>query len=516
MTREKRLRIISENMELFGPLPADYEEFVEQSVFKLDNIIIYSRNENKAYCTGCKTHTNDLKLFKTTLKHNHKAVCPCCGRYSVAKSKGFIKNGFDVVRWSMIVEKSDESVLIRYINHLRAYKNDGSYTQTTKELLRTVIGRSYAYSFGYYYIGWDVWKHLPFYTERSNYSEPREYAMLYNTDIKSDLKGSICEYSGVDIIVEDNRLPMAEDCAFDDKHIRQNNPYRIKRYLKTYVDKPYVEQLVKLGFKNLLSVAMGDSYYYESKEIFAPGKNRIHETLKLTRSEYLQLTTLYDPDCRDIKVLKKLRDVNMRVKNETYAEICQRSNNISTEEFISVRKYLSEGKSIKMLKQYGTKYRDYLDMAAQLRWNMKSTMVLFPKDFKQAHDIAVEQFNKQKQKNIRTQLKKVIQSHIYDFEDKNLMIVVPKSGAQIVKEGQVLHHCVARYVDSVAKQQTMILFVRHKDNPTKPFYTLEWKDGKVVQCYGLKDCDMTPEVQKFVNDFAKNMVKKMTQQRKGA
>ena len=502
MTSEKRLKLINENMDLFGPLPNDYEKFVEQSVFKLENIIIYSTKENKAYCTGCKQRTNDLKIFKTQVKHNKKVTCPCCGRYSVAKSKGHIKNGFEVIRWSMIVEKSGENVLIRYINHLRKYKSDGSYTQTTTEMLRTVITAIGRRDFGLYYDGWAFWRKPCGYFERSEHYEPRQNVMLYNTDIDKDLRDTICKYSAVGIIVKNNEMKVQEDCVFADKHIRQDNPYIIERYLTSYVKYPYIEQLTKLGLSNLLYVAIEMYYDHYGIDIFVQGKKRIHETLGLTRSEYLQLmSTKHNPSCNDIVVIKKLRKANLRVTDETFIALTSNANQIHTSDFIAVRKYLSEIKSINMLKMHGTKYADYLDMADRLKWNMKSTMVLFPRDFKQAHEIAVEQFNKQKQKNIRAYLKKVSQSHVYDFGYKDLMILVPKSGTQIVKEGQVLHHCGARYVDEVGNQNTMILFVRRKDNPDKQFYTLEWKDGVVKQCYGFKDCDMTDEVKEFVKEF---------------
>lgn len=50
----------------------------------------------------------------------------------------------------------------------------------------------------------------------------------------------------------------------------------------------------------------------------------------------------------------------------------------------------------------------------------------------------------------------------------------------------------------------MIFFIRLEADPEKPFYTLEWK-GRVVQCRGFKNCDMTPEVKAFVKAFEQKM-----------
>ena len=54
----------------------------------------------------------------------------------------------------------------------------------------------------------------------------------------------------------------------------------------------------------------------------------------------------------------------------------------------------------------------------------------------------------------------------------------------------------------------MILFIRQKTAPEEPFYTLEYKDGKVVQCRGKRNCSMTEKVQTFVKAFEKMMQKK--------
>lgn len=502
MTREERLRRIRENMDLFGPLPADYEEFTERAVFKLDNIIVYDTKANKGYCTGCKMHTDNLKLFSYKPKHNKRTECPCCGRNSIAKSAGLIKNGFEVVRWIMLVEKSDEDVLIRYINHTRKYKPDGNYEQNATELMRTVITRNQSNSFGMYYDGWAFYR-KPYnsWNGRSEHYEPRNDVMLYNMNLDEDLKGTICEYSAVGLYIQNCLSLKEQDCLFIDKHLRMLEAYSIENYLWNYLQKPYLEQLVKLKFNNLLNVAMNYEYSYNAKDIFHPGKKRIHETLGLTRSDYLQLVKVtVSPTAKEVLNMIKLRKANVNVSNDTLYRL-NMSSLYDVEQFISVRKYVSENKAVMMLSKNGTQYSDYLDMADRLGWDMKSSMVLFPKDVKKAHAVAVEQFNKVKQKNIRALLKKVIMSHVYEFEDDKMMIVVPKSGAQIVKEGHTLHHCVARYVDDVGKGKTMILFVRYKSNPGKPFYTLEWRDNTVKQCYGLKDCKTTPDVEKFIRDF---------------
>ena len=86
----------------------------------------------------------------------------------------------------------------------------------------------------------------------------------------------------------------------------------------------------------------------------------------------------------------------------------------------------------------------------------------------------------------------------------SLFIRLPREIEELKAEGEVLHHCVGTYSEKVRKGETMIFFIRLVAEPEKPFYTLEWK-GKVAQCRGFKNCDMTPEVKAFVDIFEKKM-----------
>lgn len=94
----------------------------------------------------------------------------------------------------------------------------------------------------------------------------------------------------------------------------------------------------------------------------------------------------------------------------------------------------------------------------------------------------------------------------FAIKGKGLIIRVPQNAEEIKAEGAALHHCVGTYVEQVARGQTMILFVRKATEPDKPYYTLEWKNNRVVQCRGSHNKDMTSEVKGFVEVFEKKML----------
>jgi len=53
-------------------------------------------------------------------------------------------------------------------------------------------------------------------------------------------------------------------------------------------------------------------------------------------------------------------------------------------------------------------------------------------------------------------------------------------------EGKALSHCVgsARYTQDHANGKTTIIFVRSKDEPDKPFFTMEYQSGRIIQIRG--------------------------------
>jgi hypothetical protein len=60
---------------------------------------------------------------------------------------------------------------------------------------------------------------------------------------------------------------------------------------------------------------------------------------------------------------------------------------------------------------------------------------------------------------------------------------------------------VGTYVERVAKGKTNIVFLRKKEQIEKPFYTLEIRNGVIVQSRGFDDVDPTDDVKKAIDRF---------------
>ena len=95
----------------------------------------------------------------------------------------------------------------------------------------------------------------------------------------------------------------------------------------------------------------------------------------------------------------------------------------------------------------------------------------------------------------------------YEYENEHFMIVVPKCRNDIITEGACLRHCVAGYAGRHICRTTTILFVRKKEEPDVPFYTIEVDiNNAVVQVHGMynKWIGNDPDAARFVWHWAKD------------
>lgn len=94
----------------------------------------------------------------------------------------------------------------------------------------------------------------------------------------------------------------------------------------------------------------------------------------------------------------------------------------------------------------------------------------------------------------------------YGYAEMGLIVIPPHSAKEITREGDKLHHCVGRYVGTVVKSNTTILFVRKASAPEKPYCTMEVKHGDVVQARIQNNDDPPPEVKRFIESWKENVL----------
>lgn len=74
----------------------------------------------------------------------------------------------------------------------------------------------------------------------------------------------------------------------------------------------------------------------------------------------------------------------------------------------------------------------------------------------------------------------------------------------LVNEGSELRHCVGSYIESVAEGREYILFLRKKEEPDKPYFTVDVLPDKTVrQIHGMCNCNVPDELMPFIKKWAK-------------
>ena len=98
-------------------------------------------------------------------------------------------------------------------------------------------------------------------------------------------------------------------------------------------------------------------------------------------------------------------------------------------------------------------------------------------------------------------------------ENDNFIAIAPTLPADLAVEGITLHHCVKSYIERVADGKTNIMFIRKKEEPTIPFFTVEVSNnGNIEQVHGFanRNADTEPGLTKFVKEWAKKRKLKLT------
>lgn len=520
---KKETDVIDRQMEKFGDLPEDYQLFVEETVFSSENYIFYDTKAKKAYCTSCKKDfilENKHLRHKTIavwndqdeVRHNRTVRCPYCNKYLQAKSEGVGRGALVSVAWSVLVQRSGEDVLTRYFCHTKDFRiNYHNPLIKTREQFRTVHTKeeSTDYMWGNYKntsIRWCYYRSSgSYWYPPSELAEPRSVVM-YNQSLADVIKGSCMQYSVPDIFIN--------NIANDPRYF--NTPWLVDNYFNSYRKYPFIEQLLKVGFYRMTREFLDDNR--QNGTIFNSGKRNILETLGIGKNQYNMLRDVGDPSIRDLEILRYKPDLKKEeFQTLRYITDNGRANNYTN--YIDMMKYTTLHKVCRYISdkkiKYDHDYFDYIGWIEKMGYDMANEFNLFPKNFVNVHDEMSKQYVKFKDKQAREDAKrfnqtlKKLRKETKDVEAMNLnieglFIRLPNRLEELKKEGEALHHCVGTYMERVRKGETMIFFIRRKEEPEKPYYTLEWH-GKVVQCRGSHNCDMTPKVKAFVQIFQEKM-----------
>ncbi|MCM1532366.1 MAG: PcfJ domain-containing protein [Ruminococcus flavefaciens] len=353
----------------------------------------------------------------------------------------------------------------------------------------------YAYRVGWYDEGikyrYDI---RPYYNDGKWYSVDFKYYNPYAEVVNIELALKYFPYSAVDIL----------------------KPACPITYLRKYTKYPQAEYLIKAGLGK----------FVRSKMILELiGKDKRFCKWLMANKEALVKNPYYIPVViRSYKTGKPLDE--LQAYKETVI-ILKRQRNLP-----ALRKAFKDDLDqlidyVSIQKTGVTTYNDYFTACTYLGLDMTVPKNRYPHDFKRWHDIRIDEYrtamaiaDEEQRKELYEKFKLIAEKYLTLQRNLNdaFIVVIAKSPAELIKEGDILHHCVGRmnYDQRMIREESLIFFIRNAAEPDLPFVTVEYSvaNKKVLQCYGDYDTRPSQEVLDFVNDkwlpFANKKLNKIT------
>ena len=140
--------------------------------------------------------------------------------------------------------------------------------------------------------------------------------------------------------------------------------------------------------------------------------------------------------------------------------------------------------------------------------DVHDALIRFEAEAQEARASHKDEIEKKRIEQLKEELQKkpifLLRKQWQEYQNELFCIINP-SYEEIKEEGKVLHHCVGGYAESHLLGNTSIMCLRKKEEPKKPFYTIEIKNNTVVQIHGFanKWLGNDPEAIPFVADWLK-------------
>lgn len=553
---KKETDAIDAAMEPIKDVPKEFCDWVWEKGMSFSRYLIYKNSGNgkaECECTYCKkTGVVDRKIVR--LRNNEKGECPFCGSPVTIKARGRMAYQTKDERWFAYIDPTEDGFVFRYFNAVRNIQNDNHISGTiSKSQIKEYIGEYsraiYTFPQGkpkYTSYEWGVYK------QRGNCRwcpdqgkwNCMEY-VLYPGNLPHAWEHTPMKYSGLE-------------------YLSTNAPASVCRYedaIKGYMKYPRLEWICKMGLNNLAVHLINHECRGYSSGV---GKvdlkaDTIYRILGLNKVN-VRILQQIDGSTYHLRLLQVAESIGLQLKPEQLKKyyntfecntelLKQSGRKVSLHKVVKYiakeserypigeggcwmssygRRHEREDPRIERQKNMAKDWLEYLEWCKALKYDTNNMFVYMPQNFKAVHDRTAAEYQalqnkkaaaekrrreaaarramKEAQKALAEILEQNSGADAFSIKGKGLILIAPKNGDEIRAEGAALHHCVGGYVERIARGETSIFFVRKADNPDEPYFTLEWKNNDVVQCRGLHNCDMPPEVKAFTQAFKKKML----------
>lgn len=465
-----------------------------------------SRSKKACYCESCKTSFEVTKATAPVLwreDHGSVAKCPRCGEAVEIICEGWIRTGecLSESKCVLVIRADQDGALRLYAGVAkRGYERQDYFDDWNNILHRQLQPfMSFLVYRRYYLAPWgrQCWKqgYWNYFGERGPYGgwDPKStiaqaftpaymgawaastFDGFYNVIGAENIRSSYAKYSQAIEWIYGQEEPI------DGQRVRG-----LEKYLAAYIDHPQLEFAVKMGEEDAVSdlVLRG----VKNHRVINWKATNPAGFYRMDKQQFKKFTAA-GGRTKDLILAKELA---LPVEDVLRAKCAVGPGSVRELAVAAGKANISISQAVRYLsKQSGDtsaamrEWKDYLDMAEKLHYDLTNREVSTPKQLRQAHDRAAELLRTETD---RTLNKKYIKSRRpalrkkYEMEYAGMCVRVPKSAAEIVTEGKVLEHCVGGYAKRHLEGKTVILFLRRADAQDQPLVTIEMnEDGKTLR-----------------------------------
>lgn len=503
------------DMKLIPPVAKDFEEWMRRNVVP-ECFLIYEYNpkgQKTAYCSKCKKYVRIVNP-----RHGKETKCPACKSKAEFKAHTRLQTLATVAYEAEIIQKFKGGIVIRSFEQEQWYR-DCDYTAPnvrTSEYQRIMIfedGKVKRYT-------WDLYKMKKHRWIQDNgyFLGKRTYYWgsnigLYKRNLTQLKKHSLLKQSAIDLWP---KLPL-----------------ETAEYLGIERGNPAIEMLAKLGMFRLARDIISERY---DSKLLNQEATEISKLLKIDKSRLKRLKEM-DANIFSLRWMQyeKLADTiwpDEMIKDFGEAEFnTSEFNFLDTPiSFVKCHNYLKKQAATmeESMGQVLTTWRDYINMAQQLKMNTKCDQIAKPKDLKIAHDelVLIQQSKglekqakeiEKKWPKVKEQLPKLQK---YEYTLGEYIIIAPKSVLDIVTEGTILKHCVHTcdyYFSRIQTDESYLFFLRRSKQPDMPWYTLEVEPSGNIRQKRTTGDNQNADFQKavpFLKKWQQHFKKQLTAEEK--
>lgn len=136
----------------------------------------------------------------------------------------------------------------------------------------------------------------------------------------------------------------------------------------------------------------------------------------------------------------------------------------------------------------------------------------YPMDIKDAHDRVAAAHSAQENRLTDIAIDGIAvaaEKHIpttQEYKDSDYLIVLPHSSFDVIQEGQNMRNCVGSYLNRIENRESLVFFIRKKDEPKQSYITAEYRQGHITQLYFKNNRPVADKaLKKLANSYASNL-----------